>query len=49
MEREFPYLENVFSYYNKYNKVVSVSEKTMELNRDNLCDIFNVEKKVYFL
>lgn len=46
-KEKFPYLENVFSYYNKYNRVVSVSEKTMELNRDNLCDIFNVEKNKF--
>ncbi|HGW8236532.1 TPA: hypothetical protein ACNRLL_005286, partial [Escherichia coli] len=33
----------VFDFYKSYNKIVSVSEKTMELNRDNLSEFFNIE------
>ncbi|HDS4959806.1 TPA: CDP-glycerol glycerophosphotransferase family protein [Escherichia coli] len=39
----FPYLRVVFDFYKSYNKIVSVSEKTMELNRDNLSEFFNIE------
>ncbi len=40
---KFPYLRVVFDFYKSYNKIVSVSEKTMELNRDNLSEFFNIE------
>lgn len=39
---KFPYLQGVFSCYSHYDKIVSVSEKTMENNRENLATIFNI-------
>lgn len=36
----FPSLEAVFDLYNKYDRVVSVSEQTMHLNKSNLASRF---------
>lgn len=38
----FPYLEGVFNAYKFYDKIISVSEKTMENNINNLADRFNI-------
>lgn len=40
---KFPYLEVVFRYYNRFEKIVSVSEETMALNKVNLCERFNID------
>ncbi|TCT15147.1 CDP-glycerol glycerophosphotransferase [Bibersteinia trehalosi] len=40
----FPYLEGVFNAYKFYDKIVSVSEKTMENNINNLSKEFNLSK-----
>lgn len=39
----FPYLEAIFASYQKYNKIVSVSKPTMELNVKNLASLANVD------
>lgn len=46
-KERFPYLEVVFKNYYKFNKIVSVSEQTMILNRDNLSDLFNIERNKF--
>ena len=38
----FPYLEKNFRQYSSYDQLVSVSGKTMEHNRNNLNDLFNI-------
>ena len=41
---KYPYLKQTFETYRFYDKIVSVSEKTKEHNRDNLSKNFNVDK-----
>lgn len=43
----FPYLEGVFNSYKFYDKIVSVSQKTMENNILNLSDEFNLPKNKF--
>ncbi len=40
----FPYLEKNFKLYSFYKKLISVSEQTMNLNRQNLSNIFNIKE-----
>lgn len=40
---KYPYLKGVFNTYAYYTKVVSVSQKTMENNRNNLYKLFNID------
>ncbi|AHG82487.1 Teichoic acid biosynthesis protein [Bibersteinia trehalosi USDA-ARS-USMARC-188] len=42
---KFPYLEGVFRTYRYYDKIVSVSEKTMENNRNNISYEFGIAEK----
>lgn len=45
----FPYLEGVFNHYQWFDKVVSVSEKTGELNKNELAKRFSIpEEKMIF-
>jgi CDP-glycerol glycerophosphotransferase len=44
---KYPYLENTFNLYKFYDKIASVSKKTMEHNRDNLSDLFNIDKEKF--
>ncbi|ULJ60959.1 CDP-glycerol glycerophosphotransferase family protein [Wielerella bovis] len=43
----FPYLEGVFRLYQLFDRIVSVSEKTMENNIKNLSDNFNIPKEKF--
>lgn len=40
----FPRLENTFSVYYKFDKIISVSKQTMELNIENLAELFSIER-----
>jgi CDP-glycerol glycerophosphotransferase len=40
----FPYLEENFKLYNSYQKLISVSKQTMELNSQNLLTLFDIEE-----
>lgn len=40
---KYPYLEGVFNLYNNYDKIVSVSEMTMQHNIEHLSELFNIE------
>lgn len=39
----FPRLENTFSIYYKFDKIISVSKQTMELNIENLAEPFSID------
>nr|WP_312326955.1 CDP-glycerol glycerophosphotransferase family protein [Acinetobacter oleivorans] len=43
MSQKYPYLKATFNSYNRYDRVVSVSKETMELNRLNLSRQFNTD------
>lgn len=38
----FPYLRQIFDLYRYFDRIVSVSKMTMELNRDSLSDCFGI-------
>jgi len=44
---KYPYLKETFETYRFYDKIVSVSEKTKEHNRDNLSKNFQVESSKF--
>lgn len=39
---KYPYLKTIFSNYNKFDKIISVSKQTSELNQVNLANRFNI-------
>lgn len=43
----FPYLEGIFHLYRYYDKIISVSKKTMENNMLNLSEEFNIPKEKF--
>ena len=43
----FPYLEAVFNHYRWYDKLVSVSQQTCELNKQNLREEFQLEENKF--
>ncbi|WP_368169342.1 CDP-glycerol glycerophosphotransferase family protein [Aeromonas sp. R4-3] len=43
-QSKYPYLKCNFSLYNKYDSIISVSEATRDLNRDNLSELFDINK-----
>lgn len=47
--QKYPYLKGVFHSYNHYDSVISVSEETRNLNRENISKRFDVscEKLIY--
>ena len=43
----FPYLKTTFEQYNDFDKIISVSKSTMDLNRKNLSERFNIDAKKF--
>jgi CDP-glycerol glycerophosphotransferase len=43
----FPYLEKNFRLYHNYDKLISVSNQTNQLNRESLSDLFNLDKNKF--
>jgi CDP-glycerol glycerophosphotransferase len=47
MSQKYPYLKATFNTYNYFNRIISVSKETMDLNISTLSDLFSIEKNKF--